>query len=54
MVDRHIISDSFVSFVTASDHALGRFAAQWMAEKLGGTGNIIMLGDRGGEAAPVN
>lgn len=43
MVDRRVDSDNFVTFVTASDHALGRFQAQWIVEKLGGKGNVIML-----------
>lgn len=52
MVDRRVTSDNFVSFVTASDHALGRFEAQWMAETLGGKGNVIMLGGIAG-ASPA-
>lgn len=43
MVDRRVTSDNFVSFVTASDYALGRHHAQWLVEKLGGEGNIVML-----------
>ncbi len=43
MVDRRITSDNFISFVTASDIALGRFTMQWLAETLGGKGNIVML-----------
>ena len=43
MVDRRVTSDNFVSFVTASDYALGRFTAIWLVEKLGGEGDIIML-----------
>ena len=43
MVDRRITSDNFVSFVTASDLVTGRIFAQWLVEKLGGEGNIIML-----------
>ncbi len=35
--------DNFVSFVTASDTALARMSAQWMVEKLGGKGNIVLL-----------
>jgi ribose transport system substrate-binding protein len=34
---------SFVSFVTASDQALARLNATWLAEKLGGKGNIVLL-----------
>ncbi len=52
MVDRRVSSDNFVSFVTASDLALGRFMAQWMAEKLGGQGKIVMLGGIAG-ASPA-
>lgn len=35
--------DAFVSFVTASDQALARISATWMAEHLGGKGNIVLL-----------
>lgn len=34
---------SFVSFVTASDQALARLNATWLAERLGGKGNIVLL-----------
>jgi len=43
MVDRRVTSDNFVSFVTASDYALGRHTALWLVETLGGKGNIVML-----------
>jgi ribose transport system substrate-binding protein len=43
LVDRRVTSDNFVSFITASDQVLGRIYAQWIAEKLGGKGNVIML-----------
>jgi len=43
MVDRRVDSENFVTFVTASDFSLGRFQAQWIVEKLGGKGNLIML-----------
>ncbi|MEM1130377.1 MAG: substrate-binding domain-containing protein, partial [Pseudomonadota bacterium] len=34
---------SLVSFVTASDHRIGRISAFWMAEHLGGRGRVWML-----------
>lgn len=34
---------SFVSFVTASDQALARLNATWLAERLAGKGNIVLL-----------
>ncbi|MCR9121402.1 MAG: substrate-binding domain-containing protein [Phyllobacteriaceae bacterium] len=34
---------SLVSFVTASDHRIGRISALWMAEHLGGQGRVWML-----------
>jgi ribose transport system substrate-binding protein len=34
---------SFVSFVTASDQALARLSATWMAETLQGKGSIVLL-----------
>jgi len=43
LVDRRVTSDNFVSFITASDQVLGRLYAQWIAEKIGGKGNVIML-----------
>lgn len=43
MVDRRITSDNFTTFVTASDNVYGHLSAQWMVEKLGGKGNIVML-----------
>ena len=35
--------ENFVSFVTASDTALARMSATWLAEKLGGEGKIVLL-----------
>ena len=41
---RRVESDeNFVSFVTASDTALARMSATWLAEKLGGEGKIVLL-----------
>ncbi len=43
-VARRVESDSsFVSFVTASDTALARMSATWMAETLNGEGRIVLL-----------
>jgi ribose transport system substrate-binding protein len=50
MVDRRIQSDNFTSFVTASDAITGRFFAQWIVEKLGGKGKVIMLGGQAGSS----
>lgn len=43
MVDRRITSENFTTFITASDWVYGHMSAQWMVEKLGGKGNIVML-----------
>jgi ribose transport system substrate-binding protein len=43
MVDRRVTSDNYVTFVTASDNVFGHLSAQWLVEKLGGKGNIVML-----------
>lgn len=43
MVDRRVTSENFTSFVTASDYALGRFTAQWLVEKMGGEGDVVLL-----------
>ncbi len=41
---RRVKSDeAFVSFVTASDTALARLSATWMAETLGGQGKVVLL-----------
>lgn len=43
-VARRVESDeSFVSFVTASDTALARMSATWLAETLNGKGRIVLL-----------
>ena len=53
LVDRSVPStENFISFVTASDQALGRISAQWLAEKLGGSGKVVMLGGLAG-ASPA-
>jgi ribose transport system substrate-binding protein len=41
--DRRTPSEDFVSFVSADDWAMGRMMAQWMVEKLGGKGNVVLL-----------
>lgn len=43
MVDRRVTSDNYVTFVTASDNVFGHLSAQWLVEKMGGKGNIVML-----------
>ena len=43
LVDRRVTSENFVTFITASDTVAGRFFAQWLVEKLGGKGNIVMI-----------
>ncbi|WP_187432245.1 hypothetical protein ROLI_000170 [Roseobacter fucihabitans] len=53
LVDRSVpSSENFITFVTASDQALGRISAQWLAEKLGGEGQVVMLGGLAG-ASPA-
>ena len=44
--------DNFVSFVTASDTALARMSATWMAETLNGQGRIVLLPGKAG-ASPA-
>ncbi len=52
-VVRRVKSDSaFVSFVTASDTALARLSAQWLAETLHGEGRIVILPGQAG-ASPA-
>lgn len=53
LVDRRVTSDeNYITFVTASDQALGRISAQWLAEKLEGEGQVVMLGGLAG-ASPA-
>ena len=52
LVDRRVTSDNFVSFVTATDWALGRFMAQWLAETLNFEGSIVMLPGSPARARP--
>jgi ribose transport system substrate-binding protein len=51
MVDRKVTSrENYITFVTASDTAVGRIEAQWLCEYLKGKGSIVMLP---GIAAPA-
>ena len=52
MTDRRITSDNFTSFVYASDLTIGRWTAQWIAEKLNGKGNVCILAGMAG-ASPA-
>lgn len=53
LVDRAVADpESYITFVTASDQALGRISAQWLAEKLNYEGNVVMLGGLAG-ASPA-
>jgi ribose transport system substrate-binding protein len=54
MVDRRIASDNFVTFVTASDAMMGRLWAQWIVERLKGTGNVIILAGQAGSSPSEN
>lgn len=54
MMDRRIASDNFVTFVTASDAMMGRLFAQWIVEKLGGQGDVIMLAGQAGSSPSEN
>ena len=55
LVDREVTSkDSYITFVTASDQALGRISAQWLAETLNFEGKIVMLGGLAGASPAEN
>jgi ribose transport system substrate-binding protein len=54
MMDRRVASDNFVTFVTASDAMMGRMWAQWLVEKLGGKGNIVILAGQAGSSPSEN
>ncbi|TIW03936.1 MAG: sugar ABC transporter substrate-binding protein, partial [Mesorhizobium sp.] len=44
MVDRKVkTASNYITYITASDWALGRLEALWLCETLGGKGNIVML-----------
>lgn len=53
LVDRAVPSkENYITFVTASSQAIGRIPAQWIAERLGGKGKVVMLGGLAG-ASPA-
>ena len=55
LVDREVASkDSYITFVTASDQALGRISAQWLAETLNFEGKVVMLGGLAGASPAEN
>ena len=55
LVDREVTSkDTYITFVTASDQALGRIQAQWLAEHLGFEGKVVMLGGLAGASPAEN
>lgn len=54
LVDRRITSENFTTFITASDFVYGHMSAQWVVEKLGGKGNIVMLPGMAGVSVAVN
>ncbi len=55
LVDREVTSkDNHITFVTASDQALGRISAQWLAERLDGKGAVVMLGGLAGASPAEN
>ena len=54
-MDREVTSkDSYITFVTASDQALGRISAQWLAETLNFEGKVVMLGGLAGASPAEN
>jgi ribose transport system substrate-binding protein len=55
LVDREVKSkDNHITFVTASDQALGRISAQWLSEKLNFEGEVVMLGGLAGASPAEN
>jgi ribose transport system substrate-binding protein len=55
VVDRRPTNDKhFLTYVSASDLALGRTTAQWLAEKIGGSGTIFMLAGMQGSSPTEN
>jgi len=43
VVDRKVTTDAYVTFVESSNYQMGKIMAEWLVEKLGGKGNIVML-----------
>ncbi|MEM1130381.1 MAG: substrate-binding domain-containing protein [Pseudomonadota bacterium] len=55
LVDRSVPTrENFITFVTASDQALGRISAQWLVEKLDFEGKVVMLGGLAGASPAEN
>ncbi|MGQ9371789.1 substrate-binding domain-containing protein [Azospirillum sp. ST 5-10] len=43
LLSRRVVGDAFTSFVHASNRAIGRDAARFLAERLGGRGRVLVL-----------
>jgi ribose transport system substrate-binding protein len=43
VLDRPVIGDKYTCFLRANDEKIGRAAGRWLAERLGGKGNIVEL-----------
>jgi len=43
VVDRRVTTPNYVTFVRASNEALGKMELEWLVEELNGKGNIILL-----------
>ncbi len=43
LIDRTVAGDNYVSYVAANNCTIGRLQAEWLAEELGGKGNIVLL-----------
>lgn len=43
VLDRRVIGDQYTCFIGADNKAIGKAAGKWIAEKLGGKGNVVEL-----------
>jgi len=53
LCDRRVTSENFLTFVNASDMAIGRITAQWLAEKMNYQANVVMLPGAAGASPAI-
>ncbi len=43
VLDRRVLGSDYTSFIGADNKKIGRYAGKWIAQKLGGKGNVVEL-----------
>lgn len=43
VLDRRVLGSDYTSFIGADNKKIGRYAGKWIADKLGGKGNVVEL-----------